>query len=173
MACGQYPLTYGNRKAEGRREADHKHQPPVHPRSWLDVPSQAPGTRPPSPGPRAAASGPACAQRLRLGAGRLGALKELEELTTSPSVRDSLSLPVSGKADPQLPTQFIMKTDSQQKTARAENTGTDRGPKIARCAAVARGVLWEGGNEVLGRPELCRKKKSGSNCWETMTQLGS
>lgn len=90
-----------------------------------------------------------------------------EESTTSPKVKDSLSLPVSGKADPQLPPRFMMKTDSQQKTARAENTGADGEPKIARGAAVASGALREGKMRSRGAPGCAEKtvwvKQLGNN----------
>ena len=72
------------------------------------------------------------------------------------NVKDSLSLPVSGKADPELPTRFIMKTESYKKPHKSRKHHASRKPKIAQFAVVANGVLREGKQKVLGCPKFCK-----------------
>lgn len=143
MTCCLFPLTHRNGKPEERRDPDHRRQPqPSSPTSppklaWYPSPARAPGTPTPAlhhgswPGLRAHRLGlPAASVHWR---------------NSGPRGRSRTRCPfLSQERDPQLPTQLIMKTDSQQKTARTENTGLDRGPKIARGAAVASSVLSKG-----------------------------
>lgn len=76
--------------------------------------------------------------------------------TSVQNVKDSLSLPVSGKADPELPTRFIMKTESYKKTHKSRKHYASRKPKIAQFAVAANGALREGKQKVLGCPKFCK-----------------
>lgn len=84
---------------------------------------------------------------------------DFSQVTSECNVTDSLALPVSGRADPELLPRCMMKTESQEKkkkkNRRAKSVGRPESLK-EQFAVVAKGGLWEAKERGLGHPTFCR-----------------